>query len=85
MAFDECDGRAAKASRGGNIESFPAIIRDMHCVASGRKVERKTHKKIVEHYSNISMAAVKAYIASCAERCVEVKSRKKIRMACRRR
>jgi hypothetical protein len=55
------------------IENFTSIIRDMH-VASGHKGETKTHKKM-EHYSNITIAAVKAYIANC-ERCVE-KSKKK--------
>jgi len=44
MAFD---GSAAEASRGGNIESFSAIIRDMHYVASGHKVEKKLHKTIM--------------------------------------
>jgi len=56
------------------VENFTSIIRDMH-VASGHKGETKTHKKIMEHYSNITMAAVKAYIANC-ERCAE-KSKKK--------
>jgi len=51
------------------VENFTSIIRDMH-VASGHKDETKTHKKIMEHYSNITMAAVKAYITNC-ERCAE--------------
>lgn len=56
------------------VDSFYNIIRDMH-VASGHKGETKTHKKIMEHYSNITMADVKTYIANC-ERCAE-KSKKK--------
>ena len=35
-------GSAAEASRNSNIESFPAIIRDMHYVESGYKGEKKT-------------------------------------------
>jgi len=49
------------------IENFSSIMRDMH-VASGHKGETKTHKQIMEHYSHITMAAVKSYIANC-ERC----------------
>lgn len=59
------------------VENFPDIIRDMH-VASGHKGETKTHKKILEHYSNIPMAAVKKYIANC-ERCAEKSTKKSTR------
>jgi hypothetical protein len=53
---------------GSNREFHYIIIRDTHA-ASRHKGETKTHMKIMEHYSNITMAAVKAYIANCG-RCV---------------
>ncbi|KAL4126393.1 hypothetical protein QTP88_010615 [Uroleucon formosanum] len=56
------------------VDSFHSIIRDIH-VASGHKSETKTHKKIMEHYSNVPMADVKTHIVNC-ERCAE-KSKKK--------
>ena len=43
------------------------IIRDIH-VGIRHKGQRKTHKKISEHYSNISVAAVNAFIATCDRR-----------------
>jgi len=51
------------------IDYFIIIIRDMH-VANRHKKETKTHKNIMKHYSNISMAIVKTFIANC-ERCAE--------------
>lgn len=58
-------------------ETFVNIIRDMH-VAAGHKGERKTHKKISEHYSNIPMSAVKEFITNC-ERCAEKAKKKNMR------
>ena len=56
---------------------FTEIIRDVH-VASGHKGETKTHKKVQEHYSNIPLTAVRAFIASC-ERCAEKAKKKNAR------
>ena len=51
------------------VDKFCDIIRDVR-VASGHKGETKTHKKVQEHYSNIPLSAMRAYIATC-ERCAE--------------
>lgn len=45
------------------------IIRDLH-VACGHKGEKKTYKKVAEHYANIPMFMIKRYIQQC-ERCTE--------------
>ncbi|KAL1488341.1 hypothetical protein ABEB36_014818 [Hypothenemus hampei] len=45
------------------------IIEDIHR-ACGHKGEKKTHKKVSEHYANIPISSVKKVIAQC-ERCAE--------------
>lgn len=49
------------------------IIKDLH-TACGHKGEKKTYKKISEHYANIPMTVIKSFISQC-ERCAE-KSKK---------
>ena len=46
------------------INYISGIIRDAH-VACGLKGETKTHKKVQEHYANVSMTAVKDVIRKC--------------------
>ncbi|XP_030765493.1 KRAB-A domain-containing protein 2-like [Sitophilus oryzae] len=45
------------------------IIRDLHN-ACGHKGEKKTYKKVAEHYANIPMVIIKQFIEQC-ERCTE--------------
>lgn len=45
------------------------VIRDLH-VACGHKGEKKTYKKVAEHYANIPMFMIKRHIQQC-ERCTE--------------
>ena len=47
-------------------------------VGIGHKGQRKTHEKIAEHCSNISVSAVNSFISTC-ERCVEKTKKKNIR------
>lgn len=49
------------------------VIRDLHA-ACGHKGEKKTYKKVAEHYANITMQMIKQIIEQC-ERCAE-KSKK---------
>lgn len=50
-----------------------SIIKDLH-TACGHKGEKKTYKKIAEHYGNIPMTVIKSFIRQCG-RCAE-KSKK---------
>lgn len=49
--------------------SFFSIIKDLH-TDCGHKGEKKTDKKIAEHYGNISMTVMKSFVSQY-ERCVE--------------
>lgn len=57
-------------------ESVVTMIKDNH-VSIGHKGEWKTHKKILENYSNVSRALVSEFIKNC-ERCVEKMRKKEI-------
>ena len=48
------------------VDSHSSIIRGMH-VAIGHRGEKKTHKKVHETYSNITLASVRSVIATCAQ------------------
>lgn len=52
-----------------NVFQFFSIIKDLH-TDCGHKDEKKTDKKIAEHYGNISMTVMKSFVSQY-ERCVE--------------